>query len=154
MNELLALVISGGIFSLLGVLATLIFTRKKSQAETDLARQALKKAVEETERLNIENQNLRTEQVNAMMKQNNELLKAREELKAKLDISKQENLLLSQELNTRRIESVEKQKVIEDLLARQKKVEELLNTQHEDIVEMKKQTGQLPEQLPGAMKHE
>jgi hypothetical protein len=160
-SEYLALLIGGGIFTFLGGLITLFVMRKRNNADTEkLLSEAEKnkaenkKLVEETERLNIENQNLRTEQMNAMLKQNNELVKAREELKAKLQISNEQNLLLSKELNIRNIESMEKQKKIDELSDRQKKVEELLNTQHKDIVEIKKQTGQLPDQLPGAMKHE
>jgi DNA gyrase/topoisomerase IV subunit A len=161
MNEYFALLIGGGIFTFLGGLITLFVMRRKNNAETEkLLSEAEKnkaenkKLIEETERLNIENQNLRTEQMNAMLKQNNELVKAREELKAKLQISNEQNFLLSKELSIRNIESVEKQKKIDELSDRQKKVEELLNTQHKDIVEIKKQTGQLPDQLPGALKHE
>jgi chromosome segregation ATPase len=151
--ELLIRFLQSGIFTLLGVLFTLFFTRKKSQAETEKARAEIKKLEEEAEKLNIENQNMRAEQMNVVMKQNNELNKAKEELKAKLHIANEENLLLSKELHTQRIESFEKQKKIEELSERQRKIEESLAIQHKDIAEMKKQTGQLPAQLPDTLEH-
>jgi hypothetical protein len=143
MNEILALVISGGIFTFLGVIATLLFTRKKSQAETDKARAEIKKLEEEAEKIKIENENMRTEQMNSVMRQNVELEKAREELKAKLYIANEEKLMLSQEMQRYRIE----------LSENQRKFELLLENQHKDIVEIKKKTGQLPAQLPNAMEH-
>jgi ABC-type phosphate transport system auxiliary subunit len=144
MNDLLTLLFSGGVFTFLGVVVTLIFTRKKSQAETDKAHAEIKKLEEEAEKIKIENENMRTGQMHALMKQNLELEKAREELKAKLYIANEEKLMLSQELQRYRIELTENQR----------KLEEILATQHKDIVEMKKQTGQLPAQLPNAMEHE
>ena len=167
MNAYIALVIGGGFFTFLGGLITLFVMRKRNNADTEkLLTEAENNRAEaeknkaevlklkaEAEKLDIENQNLKTAQMNSVMKQNNDLVKAREELKAKLQISNEQNLLLSKELNIRNIESIEKQKKIDELSDRQKKVEELLNTQHRDIVEIKKQTGQLPDQLPGAMEH-
>jgi len=144
MNDILALVISGGVFAFLGVIATLLFTRKKVQAETDKARAEIKKLEEESEKIQIENQNMRTEQMNSVMRQNVELEKAREELKAKLYITTEQNLLLSQEMQRYRIE----------LMENQRKLESLLENQHKDIVEIQKvQTGRLPAQLPNAMEH-
>ena len=151
MNELLALVIGGGIFTFLGVIITLFFTRKKVQADIDLARAQIKKLEEEAERLNLENQNMRIGQMNAVMKEKNDLEKDKEELKAKLYIANEEKLLLAQQLQN---DKIEKQKALADLSERQKVIEELLKNQHQDIVEIKKvQTGQLPSQLPGAMEH-
>ena len=141
--EFVALVIGGGVFTFLGVVVTLVFTRKKSQAETDKARAEIEKLREESEEIKIKNENMRTEQMNSVMKQNLELEKAREELKAKLYIAIEEKLMLSQEMQRYRIE----------LSENQRKFEELLATQHKDIVEIKKQTGQLPAQLPEVMEH-
>lgn len=146
-------ILQSGFFALLGVLSTLFFARKKNQAETEKARAEIKKLEEESERLNIENQNMRAEQMNSMMRQNNELNKAREELKAKLYIVNEENLLLSKELQLQRIESVQKQKRIDELSERQMKIEESLANQHKDIAEIKKNTGQLPVQLPDTLEH-
>jgi hypothetical protein len=144
MNDLFALAIGGGIFTFLGVVVTLLFTRKKVQAEADVARAQIRKLEEESEKIKIENENMRTEQMNSVMKQNVELEKAREELKAKLYIANEEKLMLSQEMQRYRIE----------LSENQRKFEELLASQHKDIVEIKKvQTGQLPAQLPNAMEH-
>jgi hypothetical protein len=141
--EFVALVIGGGMFTFLGVVVTLFFTRKKSQAETDKARAEIKKLEEESEKIKIENENMRTEQMNSVMKQNLDLEKAREELKAKLYIANEEKLMLSQEMQRYRIE----------LSENQRKFEELLVKQNKDIVEIKKQTGQLPAQLPDVMEH-
>jgi len=154
--EILVLVIGGGFFGFLGVVITLFFTRKKSQAETEKARAEVKRLEEETEKLSLENQKLnleyqkiRQEQTNLVLKENSELIKAKEELKAKLYIANEEKFLLSKELSTYRIESIEKQKKIEEFSANQKKFEELLANQHKDIVEIKKnQTGELSSQMP------
>ena len=143
MNEIFALVISGGIFTFLGVIATLLFTRKKSQAETDKARAEIQKLEEESEKIKIENENMRAEQMNSVMRNNIELEKAKEELKAKLYIANEEKLLLSQELYRYRIELTENRK----------KLESLLENQRKELVEIKKQTGQLPTDLPGTLKH-
>jgi hypothetical protein len=143
MSEFISLVLGGGIFTFLGVVVTLFFTRKKSQAETDKARAEIKKLEEESEKIKIENENMRTEQMNSVMKQNLDLEKAREELKAKLYIANEEKLMLSQEMQRYRIE----------LSENQRKFEELLVKQNKDIVEIKKQTGQLPAQLPDVMEH-
>ena len=144
MNEILALVISGGIFAFLGVIATLVFTRQKVRAETDKARAEIQKLEEESEKIKIENENMRAEQMNSVMRNNIELEKAKEELKAKLYIANEEKLLLSQELYRYRIELTENRK----------KLESLLENQRKELVEIKKQTGQLPTDLPGALKHD
>ena len=141
--DFLGIVFGGGVFTFLGAVVTLFFTRKKSQAETDKARAEIKKLEEEAEKIKIENENMRTEQMNSVMKQNVELEKAREELKAKLYIANEQNLMLSKEMQRYRIE----------LSENQRKLEDLLKDQHKDIAEIKKQTGQLPAQLPGAMEH-
>jgi hypothetical protein len=115
------------------------------------------KLQQESERLQIENKNLIQAQMNDLTQQNNNLmevrLKLREELdrihkgqsdlEAKLYVASQEKLILSQELTQLRAENYE-QRV---------KLEKALAVQHNDIVEIKKQTGQLPEQLPGVLEH-
>jgi cell division protein FtsL len=144
--EILMKVLQYGFFSLLGIIVATLANKRKSKAE-------IGKLEEETKKLNIENENLRAEQLNSFMKRNDDLEKAREELKGKLYIATEEKLLLSQELHLQRIESDKKQKINEELSARLSKVETLLNTQHKDIAEIKKQTGQLPAQLPDALEH-
>jgi hypothetical protein len=151
MNEILALIIGGGFFSFLGVIVTLWFTRRKSQAETEKTHAEIKKLKEEAEKLEIENQNMRMEQMNTVMKRSDDLEKAKEELKAKLYIANEEKLLLSQELHTQRIESND---LMKKLSASQKIIEESLASQNKDIAEIKKKTGQLPEQMPGSLEHE
>jgi len=142
--DLLIRVLESGLFVLLGIALTTIANRNKIKAETEKAQAETKKIqaenkklMEESERLDIENQNLKLLQMNSVMKENNELLKAKEELKAKLHISNEENLLLQKELSIYRIELSDKQKKFEELLANQQK----------EIIVIKQKTGQLPAQM-------
>jgi hypothetical protein len=155
--ETLFRVLESGILVFMGVLATLIFGRKKTTAETEKYQTEVLKLKQETERLEIENRNLIQVQMNDLTKQNSDLMEARLKLREELDrihkgqadleaalyITNQEKLNLSKELVQLRAENYEQRT----------KLEKALEVQHKDIVEIKKQTGQLPDQLPGVMEH-
>jgi FtsZ-interacting cell division protein ZipA len=170
------LLIVAPLCTLLGVVAGLWFNRRKTssesekyQAEAEKHKAEAEKMRQEAERLELENKNLVQVQMNALTKENNELKrnfelsvntavesamveirkkyrqeldrihKGQEEFEAKLYISSEKELTLSKEMTLLRIEK--------------QRLESMLDAQHKDIVEIKKQTGQLPEQLPGTLEH-
>jgi predicted RNase H-like nuclease (RuvC/YqgF family) len=136
MPEILEL-LKYGFFAFLGVVVATIAGRRKTGSE-------VRKLDEEAERLNIENQNLRAEQMNNLLKENSELLKAKEDLRTKLHISDEKVADLTKQLREQAILNAEIQSKLNEMLANQKDILELQQSQQKDISNIAKQTGPLP----------